>query len=51
MTLSSSVPTEVRSGERIDTGATISVSINLLGVVVIVENFNFTAERRERSKE
>ena len=51
MSLRATVSAEVRSAEAVNAGASICVSINLGGVGVIVENFNFTAEGGERSTE
>ena len=51
MSLRATVSAEVRSAEAVNAGASIGVSINLRGVGVIVENFNFTAEGGERSTE
>lgn len=51
MSLWAAVSTEVRSAEAINAGASISVSINLRGVGVIVENFDFTSEGGKRATE
>ena len=51
VSLRTTISTEVRSAEAINAGASISVSINLRGVRVIVENLNFTAEGGQGSTE